>query len=185
MNSIAELQSNGTDFQSHTASMDYTPYAVRHNRHFHGPAWLNINAMQMDEHQKTEDTKKFQPITLYDVYLTDELDFGKPLYQSMPHLEIVDKLDIHHKTFYSILNTPEKCPRLSRKYRFVVSGRIAVEWGINGLMYYNNTEAAKALGLKSSNSLSTSYMRGEYKNRGITRRYVRLDVNENVVEVLG
>ena len=174
-----------TDFANHTASMEHTPYAVRHLKNFHGPAWLNINAMQMEEHQKTEDIKKFQPVTLYDVYLTDELDFGKPLYRMLPHLEIADRLEIHPKTFYAIINTPEKCPRLSKKYKIIESGRTAIEWTVKGISYFNNADAAKAIGVKAQNAISSSYARGEYKHRDIQRRYVLLDINGEILEVLG
>jgi hypothetical protein len=164
-----------TDYDLHIQAMESPEYAIHHNRSFHGPGFLNINAMQMCANDQIDD-KQFFPTRLYDVYVKNEL-FGTPLYRMLTSHHICDKLGFSRGVWLKITqaNFDVKTGEGS-DYEYIESGRTAAEWNINGKIFYDAKETAEYL------KISTSSLPSFVKTGRLKKRHVILDLDGEVVE---
>lgn len=184
------------DFDNHIASMGNVPYSVRHNRMFHGPEWLNITAMQMCASEGVIDPEiiKFQPAKLYNVYYKNELNYGVPMYKEISVNKMIDIFKIHIQSMQRILNDnvqskTGRLKELQNKYHFIPVGRTAVEYTFISttelLTFYTIAEAEKNLDVTGKYINTCANKKQQCRGFDVTKRYVRLDIDGEVVEVLG
>ena len=169
-------------------------YDAFHNKYFHGPTWLNINALQMAESDDTKEIVNFSPADLYDIYYKDELDYGTPVHHCVTIYEMADIFDSNRKCLFPILKGKLETKKgkffdIDRLYQFVQIGRTSAEYIFSKpgerLVFHTMAAINKHFGVRWSGLIGHVANGGTFRGYTVTKQYVRLNMDEEVVEVIG
>lgn len=168
---------NPTDFDLHAEALRDGYYALTHNEGFHGPHWLNINAMQMYGTHRLPDENNFHPVTYYAASGALGMDILRHETQDF----ILKNMQISKSTFSKYL----------KKGRIRVVGRDVAEYTLmrkdcrDTYVFLNNEQMADEFGSDAPDEIRYAFQTGHtFRGWDVTMRYVEVDAEWKVIKQL-